>query len=111
MSEEYQEEPINRRKFLKVAAVTAVAATATGAGASLLNSPKSTAQPLTQPLTAAIAKTNPDELINQLAVLQVENARLQAHLELANYRLARETAVNETDTAVPLIDYSLNLTQ
>ncbi len=102
MSEEYQEEPINRRKFLKAAAVTAVAATATGAGASLLNSQKSAAQPSTQPLTATIAKTNPDELISQLAVLQAENARLQADLELANYRLtAQETAVHETDTAVP----------
>ncbi|MEJ2626312.1 MAG: hypothetical protein P8Z80_17860 [Pseudolabrys sp.] len=101
MSDEQAEERVNRRKFLKVAAVTAVAATATGAGATLLNSQKSTLPP-SQTFTAAIQKNGPTEdLIAQLAELQAENARLQADLELANYRLnAQETAVTETDTAV-----------
>lgn len=101
MSEKPMEEQLNRRKFLKVAAVTAVAATATGAGASLLNSQKSTRPPSSgQPLTAAIQKNDPvEDLISQLAVLQAENARLQADLDLANHRLStQETAVTETDT-------------
>ena len=38
MSDKQFDEQVNRRKFLKVAAVTAVAATTTGAGAALLNS-------------------------------------------------------------------------
>ena len=111
MSEKQTEEQINRRKFLKVAAVTAVAATATGAGASLLNSQKSPTQPsLAQPLTAAISKTDQTEdLISQMAVLQAENARLQADLELAQHRLAtQETAVGETDTAVQTISTELD---
>jgi hypothetical protein len=110
MSEKHMEEQINRRKFLKAAAVTAVAATATGAGASLLNSQKSSAQPpLTQPLSAAISKADQtDDLIAQMAVFQAENARLQADLELAQYRLAaQETAVGETDTAVQTMSIEL----
>lgn len=105
MSEKHAEEQINRRKFLKAAAVTAVAATATGAGASLLNSQKTA----TQPLTATIQKSgSADELVAQLAALQAENARLQADLELANYRLAaQETAVGETDTAVQTMSTEL----
>ena len=61
MSEKQTEEQINRRKFLKVAAVTAVAATATGAGASLLNSQKSptatiTGQPSPPPSSKPIKR-------------------------------------------------------
>lgn len=111
MSEKYPEEQINRRKFLKAAAVTAVAATATGAGASLLNSQKSNPQtPPAQLLTAAIQKnSSTDELISQLAALQAENVRLQADLDLANYRLsAQETAVNETGTAVQTMSAELD---
>lgn len=110
MSEKQTEEQINRRKFLKAAAVTAVAATATGAGASLLNSQKSSTQPAVgQPLTAAIAKTDQtDDLISQMAALQAENARLQADLELAQHRLTtQETAVGQTDTAVQSITTEL----
>lgn len=111
MSEKHMEEQINRRKFLKAAAVTAVAATATGAGASLLNSQKSSAQPpLTQPLSAAVSKVDQtDDLIAQISALQAENARLQADLELAQYRLtAQETAVGETDTAVQTMSTELD---
>ncbi len=111
MSEKQTEEQINRRKFLKTAAITAVAATATGAGASLLNSQKPSTQPsVGQPLTAAIAKTDQtDDLISQMAALQAENARLQADLELAQYRLTtQETAAGETDTAVQSIASELD---
>lgn len=110
MSEKQTEEQINRRKFLKGAAVTAVAATTVGSGAALLNSQKS--QPPSssgQPLTAAIAKTDQTDLISQMAALQAENARLQADLELAQYRLAtQETAVTETDTAVQTMSTKLD---
>ncbi len=116
MSEKQTEEQINRRKFLKAAAVTAVAATATGTAASLLNSQKSSTRPsvgqppVGQPLTAAIAKTDQtDDLLTQMAALRAENARLQADLELAQYRLTtQETAVAETDTAVQSIATELD---
>lgn len=114
MSEKQTEEQINRRKFLKAAAVTAVAATATGAGASLLNSQKSSIQPAVgHPLTAAIAKTDQtDDLISQMAALQAENAQLQADLELAQQRLTtQETAVGQTDTAVQSITTELGAAQ
>ncbi|MCB9422690.1 MAG: twin-arginine translocation signal domain-containing protein [Ardenticatenaceae bacterium] len=108
MSAKQTEELVNRRKFLKAAAVTAVAATATGAGASLLNSQKSAQLP-GQSLTATIQKNGSnEELITQLTALQAENARLQADLELANYRLsAQETAVTETDTAAQTMSIEL----
>ena len=112
MSENNADEQINRRKFLKVAAVTAVAATATGAGASLLNSQKAQPQaPLTQPFTSVPLPQNGDsaDLITQMAALQAENARLQADLELATHRLSsQETAVTETDTAVQAMSVELD---
>lgn len=110
MSEKQGDEQINRRKFLKAAAVTAVAATATGGGAALLNSRKSTPGTVAQPLTAAIQKNEAEaDLISQMAALQAENARLQADLDLANYRLsAQETNAAETDTAVQNITAELD---
>lgn len=107
MSDKQFDEQLNRRKFLKVAAVTAVAATATGGGAMLLNSQKETDPAL--PLTATIAKPNSDDLISQMAALQAENARLQADLELAQHRLAtQDTAVTQTDTAVQAMSVELD---
>jgi hypothetical protein len=112
MSENHSDEQINRRKFLKAAAVTAVAATATGAGASLLNSQKTQTQPpLTQPISSTpLSQTGASaDLITQMAALQAENARLQADLELATYRLeSQETAVTETDTAVQAMSVELD---
>ncbi len=98
------EQNISRRGFLKAAAVTAVAATATGAGAALLNNntqPVSNqlqpVMPLTQ-ITQNVAAPNNSaatELFAQLAAVQAENVRLQAKLDAAERRLQTDHSGNE----------------
>lgn len=94
---EYPENEVSRRGFLKAAALTAVAATATGAGAAALRQasppgpaaisvaapPASTfTLPPITPNTAAI------DSFAQLAAVQADNMRLQAALDAANRQLA-----------------------
>ena len=94
MGESNQPE-INRRGFLKAAAITAVAATATGSGAVLIKQANQTAEttittaPMAPtlsvpPLTANNAGT---ETFTKLASIQAENIRLQAALDAANRQL------------------------
>jgi hypothetical protein len=91
MKEQYENENVNsRRNFLKAAALTAVAATATGAGAALMNkqtavvpppvptiTTSTTSLPQTSVITTSADTTN---LWTQLTASQAENVRLQASL-------------------------------
>lgn len=86
---------INRRGFLKAAALTAVAATATGTGAALLidkdRPPTITSvQAPTLPQTAQTTmQTGQDvsDLMARLAAAQAENVRLQSELSAAQQQL------------------------
>lgn len=102
---------VNRRGFIKAAAVTAVAAAATGVGAATLSQ---AGRPAATTITTAPAATpglvvppipaaNPQAAaFSQLAAAQAENMRLQAALDAANRQLAayqqhdaNATAANE----------------
>ena len=108
MTEKQSDAEINRRKFLKGAAVTAVATTAAGAGVALLNKPSTPPPSAGPPLSAVIARDDAD-LAAQLAALQAENTRLQADLDLAVYRLeAAQTTAVTTDTAVQTLTAELD---
>ena len=107
MYEEDNDESVSRRHFLKMVGVTAVAATAVGAGAAVLTkqSPTTTlTSPLTAPLAAPVTQTavrttelNTSELLAQLASAQAENMQLRTALDAAQSRLSAQV---ETDTAV-----------
>ncbi len=112
MTDEYDRQPIDRRKFLKTAAVTAVAATATGIGAAVMQksnqtTPTITTSPITQPLL------NPDnqtaDTLTQLAAAQAQNVRLQADLESAQRRWeALQRASGESGSALQAISIELD---
>ncbi len=95
MGESNQSE-INRRGFLKAAAVTAVAATATGTGAALIKQANQEAVTTITTVPAAPTLSVPPLDVNnagaesfaQLASVQAENVRLQAALDAANRQLA-----------------------
>ncbi|MCP5101655.1 MAG: twin-arginine translocation signal domain-containing protein [Chloroflexi bacterium] len=112
MHTEQSEEQVSRRRFLKGAAVTAIAATATGAGAAIYTKQSNSAN---TNFTAAIDSTtavpaaqtavttfveNPTELLTELAAAQAENIRLQTALAAAQsqldtvYQSNQDTAVN-----------------
>ncbi len=90
------EQAVSRRNFLKAATVTAVAATATGAGAALynqansaaptINSASNASQAVTTAVTA-IDQSQPTELFTRLAAAQAENVRLQAALDATQGQL------------------------
>lgn len=97
MGASQNEHEINRRGFLKVAVVTAVAATATGTGAALIKQANQSATTtITSAEVAAPAFTGPPIVANtavtenfaQLAAIQADNMRLQAALDAANRQLA-----------------------
>ncbi len=104
---EYDESGINRRGFLKVAAVTAVAAVATGGSAALLKSQSMGITTISPAPAVAIPPVAPARgvaamgvdptlaLRTQLAALQSENAQLQADLMAMEGRLEFETAVSD----------------
>lgn len=96
---ENRDPQLDRRGFLKAAALTAVAATATGGGAALFkqaqqvaNAPAviSSVAPATVAAVSSPATLSVD--FSQLAAAQAEIVRLQAALDAANRQLA---AVNE----------------
>lgn len=95
MGESNQSE-INRRGFLKAAAVTAVAATATGTGAALIKQANQSAATTITTAPAAPTLSVPPLTVNnagaesfaQLASVQADNIRLQAALDAANRQLA-----------------------
>lgn len=99
---------VSRRNFMKAAALTAVAATATGAGAALYNealsapatttiSPVSNAA-LTAANTAVVppSSTTAADAFTRLAAAQAENVRLQAALEAAQRQLTSLQQNNQT---------------
>lgn len=92
-----QDDPeVSRRNFMKAALLTAVAASATGAGAALYNQSLSTSPAansgttLSQPLTTAVTTTDTTastDIFSRLAAAQAENVRLQAALDAAQSQL------------------------
>ncbi len=114
MSQE-NSETVNRRGFLKAAAVTAVAATTTGAGAAFLRKSNQSATAITVPPAPPVAQTlvtgneQIPELLAQLAAAQAENARLQADLESARRRWeVIDRANGESDAAVNAMSVELD---
>ena len=97
---------VSRRKFLKAATITAVAATATGAGAALYNQSLPTApvvssvsNTITPSLTTAVSATDSTattDLFTRLASAQAENVRLQAALDAAQGQLVSLQQNNQT---------------
>lgn len=105
MAQIKDEQSVSRRSFLKAAAVTAAAATATGASAALLQGtnqatsplPNALSLPVTRPTLANTAAAS-NELFAQLAAVQADNIRLQARLDAAERRLqAEETGSSEVE--------------
>ena len=106
------EQSVSRRNFIKAAMVTAVAASATGAGAAIYNQNQNAAPVITTVpngtapavSTAVPSLTSPDsDTFTRLAAAQAENVRLQAALDaaqrqLANLQANNQTAVNDSNT-------------
>lgn len=92
-----ENEPVNRRGFLKGAALVTAAAVTGGGAAALLNrrpgattitavEPPTPLPPIATPRTVTIGGNN-QELMAQLAAAQADNMRLQAELAAAQSRL------------------------
>jgi hypothetical protein len=99
---------------MKAAAVTAVAATATGAGAAWLRSREtipavdSVLPPAAQ--TIITANNQASELLAQLAAAQADNLRLQTELASAHRRLdAQELAAGDRDSTVHVMSQELDV--
>jgi hypothetical protein len=94
----YKDENVSRRRFLKAVTLTAVAATATGAGAALINKQSAPPSPPIPPLTspslpqAPIVTNGPSpdmaDLWARLTQSQAENMRLQASLSAMERQVA-----------------------
>lgn len=115
MTQESQPQPVSRRSFLKNAALTAVAATAAGAGAAALTQRSQdkpptidvgqpaysaalpTGQTAVSPTPAAV-NDNAD-LLARLANAQAENVRLQAALDAAQRELESLRGANQSSGA------------
>ena len=107
MSIDYDDPHVNRRSFLKGAAVTALAATAVGAGAAAkLNQQSQTttieaaSKPVVQPVQTAVSNfiENPTEALTQLAAVQAENIQLQAALAAAQQQIETIQQTNSSTT-------------
>ncbi len=93
---------VNRREFLKMAGITAVAATATGAGSAVLTHqaiapPLPPGSPLVNPAPSLSVGQSAADLLAQLASLRAENRRLQTELLTAQQRV---NAQGSTSTEV-----------
>jgi hypothetical protein len=97
----------SRRNFLRTAALTAVAATAAGAGAAKLTSTSNTApttiidtSPVIVPEAQAILTGNAElaELFSKLAAAQAENVRLRAELDASQRNLSTWQQTNNTNS-------------
>jgi hypothetical protein len=96
--ENFQEQNMSRRSFLKAAMATAVVATAAGAGAAVVVNESGPAQPAVissafpplPPVTHNLAAVSgePTELLARLAAVQAENVRLRSALDAAERRLS-----------------------
>ncbi len=107
----------SRRNFLKTAAITAVAATAAGAGAVKLSSTSQTAPtvidtaPVVVPQAQAVLTGSEDlaELFSKLAASQAENVRLQAELDAAQRNLsAWQQSNNNSSTQLETLSVELD---
>lgn len=80
---------VSRREFLRMAGVTAVAATAAGAGAAAITRQTATpvSLPVATPLPPLPAAAGGSEALAHLAAAQAENQQLQAALAAAQQRL------------------------
>ena len=99
---------VSRRKFIKAAALTAVAASATGAGASIYNQSlpnetvvttvSNTAAPA---ISAAVSPASPanTDLFTRLTATQAENVRLQSALDAAQRQLASLEQSNQSSVS------------
>ena len=91
-----QDDPVvSRRKFIKAAALTAVAASATGAGAAIYNKAlpnetviTSVSNTTAPAISTAVSNSVPTDTFTRLAAAQAENVRLQAALDAAQRQLA-----------------------
>jgi hypothetical protein len=98
MKEKHEDENVSRRRFLKAATLTAVAATATGAGAGLVNKQPAAVRPVVPQITSslpqtAVVTTNPPDTAAadtwaRLAASEAENVRLQAALAASERQVA-----------------------
>jgi len=106
MSSDYDDQQVNRRSFLKGAAVTALAATAVGAGAAKLNqqTPNTiievASEPVVQPVQTAVSNLaqDPTEALIQLAAAQAENIQLHAALTAAQQQIETMRQADITTT-------------
>jgi len=97
----------SRRNFLKTAALTAVAATAAGAGAAKLTFDSTTAptiidtSPVIVPQAQAVITGSEDlaELFSKLAAAQAENVRLKAELDASQRNLSTWQQTNSTSSS------------
>ncbi|MFQ5421489.1 MAG: twin-arginine translocation signal domain-containing protein [Anaerolineae bacterium] len=118
MSEENFDEEnksINRRQFLKAAAVTAVAAVATGAGAAAISRSGETKittgpSPSTNfPPQPVLPNTADEDLMFQMTAYQAENSRLQHELSALQDRLSTlEIATGENTSVTDTLRMQLN---
>ncbi len=106
MSIDYDDQQVNRRSFLKGAAVTALAATAVGAGAAKLNQQSQTTAievvpQSVPPVNTAVSNLveNPADALAQLAAAQAENMQLQAALTAAQQRIEAMQQANTSTTS------------
>ncbi len=117
MSIDYDDQQLNRRSFLKGAAVTALAATAVGAGAAKLNQQSQAAtievasEPVVQPVQTAVSNLveNPTDALAQLAAAQAENIQLQAALTAAQQQIeAMQQASSSTTSQTEALTIELD---
>ena len=96
----------SRRSFLRTAAITAVAATAAGAGAAKLTSGSTVAptiidtSPVIVPQAQAVLTGSEDlaELFSKLAAAQAENVRLRAELDASQRNLSTWQQTNSNSS-------------
>ncbi len=111
MSDKLENSAVSRRSFLRALTVTAVAATATGAGAALVNQSINNNIPATTFTTQTLNTHTPppSDWLAELAALKAENARLQTELAAAQRNLqALQASTNQsatqTDTLMAQLD-------
>jgi len=100
---------VSRRKFIKAAALTAVAASATGAGAAIYNQAlpnetviTSAANSTAPAISTAVSTTNntaTTDTFTRLAAAQAENVRLQAALDATQRQLASLEQNNQSSAS------------
>ena len=114
MANQY-DQAMSRRDFLKNAIKTAVAASATGAGAALYNQALPTTPVITSSSTTATAVSAPTnnitsnpEALTRLASAQAENVRLQTALEAAQTQLASLQQTQQSGSSQDALTAELN---